>query len=424
MSREDYISRLFKKKVSNLEQEPREEVWNRLQSRLDGQFASKASNRSLHGAWQVKMTWTWSTAAAIMVVGLSFWALWPKAGLEELGKEASGLAEQVEQVKTKEQDSPLNPSHKALSLEEEDSKPVEELVKPSLSPVFEAVKEVEQPKIESTSRQNFNADQGLSLENRIWEEPKTQEDFFTAAQLEQNQGLNAGPSVRTVPPPPPPSPKSNAAPAPPSPAPLNSTILMEQEQEARSNKRVAEARAEKEAKSLPKLRASPDKSKKDEAEDAFQMQPALASFTWLLGSWEDVQDHKNQSWEEWRLLDAQTLLGRGYRREAGALVFEEEFRLTYVAESKDLILSLSLEHGGALVPYRLQRSERNAWTFTQTQRSDYPQYLILKREARGQFSLTMERQGGVLKPEQERYLQKRNRVSNTRISRRLAPKGD
>jgi len=135
--------------------------------------------------------------------------------------------------------------------------------------------------------------------------------------------------------------------------------------------------------------------------------PATSDFKWLLGNWKSNTE-RGFSYEHWEQTDLTELRGTGHLVVDGDPVFMEKMRL--YRQNDDWFWEMQLDAYAKPVRYRLTQFSEESAVF-ENPNYDFPNKLVLKRHARGEFStFLLPKSDFQLTPAMLDFLQQRNVV--------------
>jgi hypothetical protein len=162
-----------------------------------------------------------------------------------------------------------------------------------------------------------------------------------------------------------------------------------------------------------------------ETANTIRLKGSMEIFDWLIGSWSDDNQQTGTSIEEWKIQDANTLVGKGYVLLGDAKIFQEEMEIAYKRKLRQIFLTLALDDSGSRVEYMLSGYDITSgeYIFQQRENFDYPDKILLQRDISGtSYNVIIvdgDNKRNSLDTEQQRYLDHRNHVSGARATRRM-----
>ena len=431
---EDYITRLFRQNQDKLDEMPRDEVWMRLEKRLDGakEQPSEGQNseplqRQLHKAGSWRPYWAAASAVLILVSAALLYQYAPDSdspnNLEPIAQ--AELPSSAQSESPKESPSRIEDQAQAeriVAQAQSQNKRVKDLAKVEIA---EKPGSIEVPKVALAPSPTSPAG---DLPRAEKEEARRETQGLSLNS--SNAGLNAPQADAVVQASPPASSNYYAAP-PPRPSfevaeleladePSYAASSAKKREGKTSSKEKAPSRSE--APRILNRSAAPAAPKPSQSQEGIkQVHASLSVFTWMLGSWKDEGLNGGISYEDWHILDEYTLQGKGYKVRKNDKIFEEKMRLVYKPELKQIFLYMSVQDGQQPIEYMLSKVSGEQMLFVQKELPGQPDEVILQREAQGAFSVTVKYQKGQLNSNQQSYLQNRHRVSNMRALRVLKP---
>lgn len=428
MSRDDYISKLFIKNQDKLEQAPSEDLWSKLELTLDQQMpvagqapAPKIFSLSRYFAAASVLVAVVSTVYLLKVVETSNnkemamdepLAIYTETVVDEAEpyEDYKSLPTEMVEIKEekeiKEQEEKLVEAVKEKVLEEKislpDNSPVAskielgdiEIVDENEAEDIILIEPEEELTITSTVAKSVAATNNANL-------------YLNDAPVSvaQDQKLNYN---RTVIPQ-----MANSS--------DNSRVVEEVLNKSKKATRVERQRkisASRVGRSARNKIVSKKKGTKKIKSPMATAHPRLYPFGFLLGKWEDDHETEGKSYEVWTLKNTSTLVGKGYKLSKDAeRIFEEVMKIEFRDNQIFLVMSLSEDKGA--VDYMLVDFDNERFEFEQNTYEEYPSKVIFQQSGLDGYSVIIVGNRNFLNPDQQRYLENRNRVSNIQAVRTM-----
>lgn len=436
MSRDDYISKLFIKNQDKLEQAPSDDLWSKLEMQLD-QDLSIVENVTSTPTASVKMfsLSRYFAAASVLVAVVGSIYLFNLAGNasnvnEQIGEplaiytDAEPLADEAEVYKVYDK---LPIDVKETEADEEVKEQTEKIVeavnekisevKNGLAVTNTALTKVELEDIEILDEQETediiliepeaepavvtntnsikNSNSGVSSDADLY-----MNNFrVEGEQKDLNYNRSYVPQVaNTI---------------------DNSSVVEEVLNKSKAKKEVA---AKKSKSKVSKARGerrklfSKNKAPKKIKSPMASAHPRLYPFGFLLGKWSDNYEYEGKSYEVWTLKNSTTLMGRGYKLSKNAeRIFEELMRIEF--RDNQIFLVMSFDENKKTVEYMLTNFNNERFEFEQLEYRNYPHRVIIQQSGLDGYSVIISNNEDFLTPDQQRYLDNRNRVSQVKAYR-------
>lgn len=447
MSRDDYISKLFIDNQDKLDEQPSNDLWGRLEARLDeelpvGGVNAPKTQSSHRGGSIIKMS-RFLAAASIVLAVFSVVALYQfadKSSLEqntssptiamnddpsehrtaELSKEdelpTHNEEETKEQIFKKEdslQEERILAEVRNLATVEKDEKVVLEdieIVEEVTKPVDVITMSIE----DDYSDKNTKTIAESSKDYTVTMSMTGNADAYLGGTAELSKMTNVSQNYATI------------------DAPISNSIknnevvdaIIEQNASNLNNRQndIGSSEGAGENIKLSKRRGGV-KSRKKHADNyssnpMAEANPRLYTFGWLLGQWIDTEEGDGESRAEWKLEDPNTIVGKGFKLKDGASIFQEKMIIEYRPEFRQVFLMMYVDDSNSMVEYMLASPEPERLIFKQNDYSQYPDQVIIERGI-DDYKVIINHNRDFLTPDQQRYLENRNRVSNVRAIRSL-----
>lgn len=145
----------------------------------------------------------------------------------------------------------------------------------------------------------------------------------------------------------------------------------------------------------------------------------LQTFAWMTGEWHDETRGDGNNNETWAYRNPQTLEGKGYYTLQQDTLFEE--RLTILQDGSDVYFVTNVDQLNRRIRYRLTYINGNRYTFEQNAIAEAPNQVILEKKENGNgFTLEMNYNGkNAYTRDQTMYMTNRNFVDKTKAVRNL-----
>lgn len=431
MSRDDYISKLFIDNQDKLNQAPSVDLWSKLEANLDEQLPIAETPAPP----KILSLSRYFAAASVLV------AVVGSVYLFDLAKAPQNKAMAVEIVLEEEPIAMLE--DEAEPYQDEEVMPVSEIeaeeakeLHAQETKIVEAVNEKVQEEqlfvANSTASDKIemedielkgdfpsdNASSVIVIETEEEEQPVAPAMNTTAntafyyqndEPLVQNTTRNYANAVPQI------SNKNNST--------LAESVVADQKKVAAKKESVASGSSASKTTSAKRKKARRGIiNKKSKAKVKYRSPMATAHarlqpFGFLLGKWRDYNETDGKSYEVWSLKSSNTLVGRGYMlSNAGDRIFEEVIEIGI--QNGQTFLTLSLDEDKKM-SYMLSKFDTERFVFTQSESSRYPDKVIIQQNLDG-YQIIISNQNDFLTPEQQRYLDNRNRVSNMRAARTMS----
>jgi hypothetical protein len=417
MSGEDIISKLFKDSESNLDETPRQELWDRLELKLDNiQSSEKNSEQDLS-----------ATGTRTKVINLKYLLYLSAASILLILTATLYFIQNPENNKTISENIKLSSEER---IEESETLPV---VEAESEARFEKNDKIQEKKIIEEYKNLFNiseveTEKELDIESismveatddvqMIIPEILTKEEDKSVLSVPKSSGLYSNDFENT----------GNYSNAPSivsrseyidngknfSNPPVIENVL--------SNKVIS---AEKKNSSIPKVKAesssipSIKKSKKEPYSN--KLNSRLSIFEWLLGSWIDREEEGSKTYENWTVQDKNSIVISGFKISGSTKIFEEKMTIYFDEKTSKIYLIMPLDERNQNVTYTLLSYDNESIVFYQNTNSNFPDKVIIERKLSG-FTTTVLFSQGFFNTSQQTYLDNRNRVSNRKALRTLEP---
>lgn len=417
MSGEDIISKLFKDSESNLDETPRQELWDRLELKLDNiQSSEKNSEQDLS-----------ATGTRTKVINLKYLLYLSAASILLILTATLYFIQNPENNKTISENIKLSSEER---IEESEALPV---VEAESEARFEKNDKIQEKKIIEEYKNLFNiseveTEKELDIESismveatddvqMIIPEILTKEEDKSVLSVPKSSGLYSNDFENT----------GNYSNAPSivsrseyidngknfSNPPVIENVL--------SNKVIS---AEKKNSLTPKVKAesssipSIKKSKKEPYSN--KLNSRLSIFEWLLGSWIDREEEGSKTYENWTVQDKNSIIISGFKISGATKIFEERMTVYFDEKTSKIYLIMPLDERNQNVVYSLLSHDNESIVFQQNTSNSFPDKVIIERKLSG-FTTTVLFSQGFFNTSQQTYLDNRNRVSNRKALRTLEP---
>lgn len=450
MSRNDYISKLFIDNQDKLDEQPSNDLWGRLEARLDEELpvettTTKTIQGGGRGGSMIKMS-RFLAAASILLAVFSVVALYQYADKSnlELGNTSSpaiAMNDAPNEHRTAQLEDDVQPTangeqtkeqlfKKEDSLQEErilaevrNLASVKEDEKVVLADI-EIVEEVTAP-VDVISM-SIEEDDFFEKTNTV-ARAKDHTVTMSMTGATNNRTTNQQEVITT---------KNTAYKAPSNYAKINAPItnntsnnqavdaIIEQNASNANSRQedIGSSAGGGENTKIAKRRGGVKSRKKADRTSSNPMataNPRLYNFGWLLGGqWVDMQEGDGESRAEWKLQDPNTIVGKGFKVKDGASIFQEKMIIEYRPDLRQVFLMMYVEDNNRMIEYMLADPEPERLIFKQNDYSQFPDQVIIERGI-DNYTVIINHNRDLLSPDQQRYLENRNRVSNVRAMRTM-----
>jgi hypothetical protein len=408
MSRDDYISKLFIKNQDKLDEAPSDDFWSKLETQLDETMPVVEK-----GQPQVIRLTRYFAAASVVFVALGALYLLQYTEMDSNETLAIQEIEWVEPMAllTDTEGQPLAdavvmPTRSLAAAEKEEDDRQEEKIVAAVKKQVNNQSPITTNTIATIEIDDINIvdkayqEEGSSL---IFIEPEPEENLAIEPQntLQFNQDV---PQIQQS---------------------MNYANLYGQTSNEVVNKKIAEEVLSK-AKEEQVVKRSPGKRGGGIVKNSKKIKRAkspmasaharLQPFGFLLGRWVDDNEMEGKSHEHWSLKNATTLVGKGYKLNDGARIFEEMMRIEF--RDNQVFLIISLDDKNETIDYMMTSFDNERYIFKQSMSKNYPDKVVIQRNLDGYSTIILNNKQ-FLSAEQQRYLENRNRVSNVRSIRTM-----
>lgn len=459
MKHEDAFSKLFRESADKIEETPSNDLWNRLEARLDERMPVQKDSGGNTGAGTggnrggklLSFSRQWMAAASMVV--MIFLAVGIIRMLQTEDKDNTPTLASAEDAPERNQegveDLTLDPS---LPIAARTEKEQEQLLAQSDKIQAESILEVVAKKTDKPA-----ADEILAVEERVTlQENLSEVDDIISLEVEPAASL-AGTSSTTNSTNPELRRDAGMSPDYYSNSNLNysnivPTVSSADVQNISNDQDVARYKALEEAERMrskpqnsisprstdaknsivyqQQTTSKPKQEKQTASGESAKLNSALQLFEWLLGSWQDTKQYEGVSYEEWTMRDPNTLVGKGYvvNLDKNSKLFQEQIRLEYRPEWRQVFLVATLDESGTEIDYMFsgyeEKTTASEYLFLQSKYAQYPERIILeKAQNSNAFTMIIVDKSGkkdALSTDQQRYLDNRNHVSGSRAIRNLS----
>lgn len=409
MSREDYISKLFIKNKDKLNQEPSDTLWDKIESNLDNEI--NISQNEERKIFQLK-----NLIAAASFLGLISFAFYISNNEpqhinlvldEQTNKEFITEPEPYDDKEVLPKSFATIDEEKAMRVEES------KIVNAVKEKITEEKSDLVQEELAFNDISINDQDDFKSGESVIFIEPETTNENFenlgetdiyqNDVKIEQNT-LNYSLSSSQ----------------------LNNQFLDKNTtNEIISRSTNKREDSENDFKKSLTARNSNSIVSKLEPHEVYSTQSNLSTqlkpFEFFIGEWTDKNESDGISTEIWSIQNENNLKGKCFKtNKNGELIFSETIILK--SNLNKVFLSLKFDENGNPVEYMLNKNILNErFVFSQKESNKYPSKIIIQRSKNG-FSVIINSSKGLIDSNQQRYLENRNRVTNTAAKRTLSRK--
>ncbi len=444
MSRDDYISKLFIDNEHKLDEAPANDLWGRLESKLDeelpveqpsgqSQMSKVRGSQSPKGQSHILIRFApYMAAASVLLLVVAVVAIMNNNNPLSQQK-AMPLAEDmtgIEEVILDEEPQSIINSEEELAerFEEEDKKQAEKIiqtVKKSNSPkVTEKVASIDDVELKESESNDVIL---IEPEPYAEEATKAAEAVIELPEEDFSNNNSVAPSISKE--------RQMVRPeefrynnntygedfnnrsygVPPSADPSLGDKLKEVEEIAKVTT-TDQKTLEKKSYENRGLRSRKKNSSKRKANN---MHTQIRMFDWMLGQFQDNSLDQGRSIETWRLLNPNTIEGVGVLMKGDDKIFEEKMLILHDPTQNRVLLKMYVdEDKNNFITYYLTNFDTERIIFEQAEYAQYPNKVIFQRLMNG-FSTIIQQDNGFLKDQQQRYFGQRNNVSSVRAIRNL-----
>ena len=416
MSGEDIISKLFKESERNLDETPRQELWDRLEYKLDNPpISEKISEEELlrpqikANIINLKYLLYLSAASILIILTATLYFIQNPENKKSISENTNLPTDE----KVEESESiPVTESESEARFEKNDKIQEKKIIE-EYKDIFNIVEKKPEREldIESISLNEVNDDVQMIVPESFTEEdksvlspPKASGSYPVVSDNVSNYSNAPGIVSRSeyidngknysIPP-----------------------IIENQ----LSNKVIS---AEKRSSSKSKIKAEsssvPSIKKSKKELESSKLNPRLNIFEWLLGSWIDREEEGSKTYENWTVQDRNTIQISGFKISGTTKIFEERMTVYFDEKTSKIFLIMPLDERNQNVVYTLLSYDNERIVFQQNSNNNLPDKVIIERKLSG-FTTTVVFNQGTFNTSQQTYLDNRNRVSNRKAMRTLEP---
>jgi len=418
MSREDYISKLFRENADKLDEQPSQDLWSRISGELDRpegsstqedlprfeQISSKSAARP-RGA-MLKFAPYFAAASIVAAILLASPLFFEQEAAPEMAQKMAepsdrGLLAEAIKEEAESEALPLNAKEQEAQFEAQEKEQAEKILQAAQEKAPQPLAEEDLNELTKLKEQPTDELVVLTPDVELQEEAPllVQEEAVIASDYPLPK---MSPTVQR-----------NYAKTPAADPSLAPQIEALQEQ----NMAKAEPKQlEKENKRG--LRRKQAKGRSRKKAQKHKIHPRIQLFEWLLGEYEDQTPESGTSIERWRLLNPNVIEGIAVLKKGDDKIFEERMRIFYDEGLRQVFLDLPLDDSRLPARYMLSQFDTERIIFEQNDKTELPNKIILQPSLQG-YTLIILQERGFLKSGQQQYLQHRNRLSNVRAIRDL-----
>lgn len=418
MSREDYISKLFRENADKLDEQPSHDLWSRISGELDRpegsseqedlpkfeQVSPKSAARPRGGLMQLAPYFAAaSIVAAVLLASPLFFEREAELKTAHQMAESSdrGLLAEEMKLESESEALPLNAEEQEAQFEAQEKEQAKKIFQAAQEKAPKPLAADDFDDIKLSKEEASDDIVILSPEEKVVEEEPLLVQEEARAEFDYPLPKMSPPIARNY---------ANAPAADPSLAPQIEAL---QEQNA-----VMTAPKEAEQMNKRGLVSKRAKEKSRKKVVRHKIHPRIQLFEWLLGEYEDQTPEAGTSIERWRLLGPNVIEGIAVLKKGEDKIFEERMRIFYDEDLRQVFLDLPLDDSRLPARYMLSQFDTERIIFEQNDQSDLPNKIILQPSLQG-YTLIILQERGFLKSGQQQYLQHRNRLSNVRAIRDL-----
>ena len=404
MSAEDFISKLFKENEHKLDEVPGDELWNKIQSRLqsDSETTVEQNKSTRAGNFKVLRLYKFYAAAAVLII-LIVAAFFSFPQSKEI---TENMPLTTEKLTESDQPTPVNEAEKDFIFKQNDNKQERKIIEDVLIQNNISTKEssksvlkidkvnISEKKSEVILPENNNKTLEINSEIVLPQISSTS----NSSNNKGNQYNDYGNSNR------------NYA------IPPSADITKAEEIESIANEAQNYSRAKKENNTNTVLnnKRNPQKLRK------IELNNRLKIFEWMLGQWIDEEEEGGVSYENWEIMSNNTITSTGFKMKGKNKIFEEKIFIQHDPSTNQVFLKMPLNESSQNYSYVMTSFDNERIIFDQVVYAELPDRVIIQRNLKG-YSFIIVYNSGFIKPAQQTYLEHRNRVSNVRAIRIFKP---
>lgn len=417
MSREDYISKLFRENADKLDEQPSQDLWSRISGELDQpegsstqedlprfeQISPKSAARP-RGA-MLKFAPYFAAASIVAAILLASPLFFEQEAAPEMAQKMAepsdrGLLAEAIKEEVESEALPLNAKEQEAQFEAQEKEQAQKILQAAQEKASQPLAEEDLNELTKLKEQPIDELVVLTQDASPEEEP-----ILLQEQAEEQADYPLPKMGPTVP--------RNYAKTPAADPSLAPQIEALQEQNI-----VKTAPKQLEEENKRGLRKKQAKGRSRKKAQKHKIHPRIQLFEWLLGEYEDQTPEAGTSIERWRLLHPNVIEGIAVLKKGDDKIFEERMRIFYDEGLRQVFLDLPLDDSRLPARYMLSQFDTERIIFEQNDQADLPNKIILQPSLQG-YSLIILQERGFLKTRQQQYLQHRNRLSNVRAIRDL-----
>lgn len=428
MSGDDYISKLFLDNEHKLDEMPPNNLWGRIESKLDANLPGESTETSSLKVSRQESSTTravgilrivpYMAAAAVLLLLISLPFLLKNGNTPE-PIFAQDLPP-VEDVALEEGEPLLDSAGRIKAFQDEEDAQEKKIEKYATA-VAKQTPTSEKQKLEVVLAESENSVIELTPEPKVAETKAFMEVTTTSANynkmvetVEVDAYTNAGRNYAT----PPAADLSKRDEI----QQIANTYNANNANNAKDEK-LAEGRSAEDDKA-PLLRSKSAAAKgnvPNKKTDDFLV-PQLQIFDWMLGEWTDSDMEGGESHEVWKRITPTTIECNGYRlkRKGKEKIFEEKITIYFDPALKQVFMKMPIDDSRQEVVYILTKFDNEYITFEQKEEKSHPDEVVFQRSIKG-FKVIINHNGNFLETNQQAYFANRNRVTNVRAIRVMEP---
>lgn len=421
MNRDDYISKLFIKNQSKLDQAPSADLWSKLEAQLDEKKPVVQTVPGTSGARVLSMSKYLAAASIFLVLMASvYWFQELRTASPQLAIEpaAGGLGTLLTDNAEPYEDAEVVPTNVKIRIGEteeirkQEAKIIKENNKAKgkkLPIILDSNDKIELQDITIIEKVNQPAGSIISIEPEV---------TMSSAAKSSGQNSELHPNNSPV------EQRNYSGFIPQISNSVDNNIyadeVLSKSRNDNSSEKKSSRSAEVERKIAPRGGLVPSQSKESDIVKVKSPMAAaharLQPFGFLIGKWVDDYEKEGISYEIWSLKDPNTIIGKGFKMsKSNERIFEESMRIQFRDNQVFLVISLD---ESISVEYMLTKFDTERFIFEQRESSKYPDRVVLQRNLDGYQTIILN-DSNFLTSDQQRFLANRNRVSNVRSIRTM-----
>jgi hypothetical protein len=449
MSRDDYISKLFIDNEHKLDETPSDNLWDRLEAKLDKelpvdqphsseQLSRVRGGRARTGRPTSFMRFApYMAAASVLILVVAIASVMKMTDKQDSNQALAENMTMVEDVLLEEETQPIITSEEELEKQfaekdkEQEEKIIESVKRNTNTKTAEKVASLDDVELKEAESKDIILIEPEVYADALMDEEAMIEVPTVAEEAEDIYSNRSANSVTN------PAGRQLVKPqdfiyeddaygnvynnrgygVPPSADPSLAQKLDEIEEKSATNSSTS---AKKEAEDFKSKRRGlkSRKNNKSKNRKAYDMHPRIKIFDWMLGKFEDKSLNQGKSIESWRLINPNTIEGVGILMKGNDKIFEEKILIVHDPTQNRVFLKMYVDERKQQVTYLLTNFDTERIVFEQVDNKNAPNKVIFQRLLNG-FTTIIQQDSGFIEDQQQRYLDHRNNVSNVRAMRSL-----